>query len=143
MQALSERFFNWIFNVTPTDREGRRRIAVREAQLRKELKNLKNHYRPELKKVSGDERKALWAEYDGQCQPIEDDLLSIELRRWAIDSPDQSSDARAMNAMKRAIRDERLKVLGYQMTCLNIVVVILSLFVASLSLLVAFLVAFP
>ena len=143
MQAISERFFNWVFNVTPTDKEWRKRIAVREAQLRKELKDLKRSYDPELKKVSGDERKALWAEYDGQCQPIDDELLSIELRRWAIDVPDQSSDQKAMNAMKREIRDERLKVLGYQMNCLNIVVVILSLFVASLSLLVAFLVAFP
>ena len=143
MQAISERFFNWVFNVTPTDKEWRKRIAVREAQLRKELKDLKRSYDPELKKVSGDERKALWAEYDGQCQPIEDELLSIELRRWAIDVPDQASDQKAMNAMKREIRDERLKVLGYQMNCLNIVVVILSLFVASLSLLVAFLVAFP
>ena len=148
MQAISERFFNWIFNVTPTDREWRRRMAVREAQLRKELKDLEGSYRPELEKVAKDARKALWAEYNGQCQPIQDELLSIELRRWAVDVPDQwdSSDGtgclpideKAMNAMRRKIRDERLKVLAHQMIFVNIVVVILSLCVATLSLLVAF-----
>ena len=123
-------------------------IAVREAQLRKELKDLRSSYGPELKKVAGDERKVLLAEYDGQRQPIEQELLSIELRRWAIDVPDEWDDSdgsghypkteKTMNAMRRKIRDERLKVLGHQMIFVNIVVVILSLFVATLSLLVAF-----
>lgn len=147
MQAIPEKFFNWIFNATPTDKEWRKKVAVRETELRKELKDLKTIYEPELKKAEGNKRQEIWAEYDAQWQPIEEELLSIEIRRWAIDVPEQWDTGsgfflkpdKAMNAMKRAIRDERLKVLGHQMMFVNILVVILSLFVASLSLIVAIL----
>ena len=128
-------------NITATDKEWSKRAGVRERQLRKELKYLKKRYGPELKKVQGDEHKGLWAEYSTQCRDIEDELLSIAVRRFAIDVPDQLDDSdggghflqtketKALNAMKRAIRDEQLKGLSLVVAIMSLVVAILALLI--------------
>ena len=143
MRILIEKLFERLLNVTATDREGSKRAVVRERQLKKELKHLKSNYLPALSKVGGDKHRALWAEYSAQCKDIEDELLSIAVSRFAIDVPDQWADStrcgffrqteetRAMNAMKRAIREEQLKGI-------SLVVAILSLLVAAIALLVGF-----
>ena len=141
MRILAERLFERLLDVTATDREWSKRAVVRKRQLKKELKCLKSNYLPELKRLEGDQHKARWAEYSAQCRDIDEELLSIEVRRFAIDVPDQcdnsdgggyfrqTEDTKARNAMRRAIRDEQLKGLG-------LVVAILSLLVAMLALLV-------
>ena len=141
MQAIAEKLFERLLNITATDREWSRRVVVRERQLKKELKCLKDDYLPELRKVKGDEHKALWAEYSAQCKDIEDELLSIAVRRFAIDVPDhwddfdgngcffQTKETKAMNAMKRAIRDEQLKGLGLTVAILGLAVAFLALLV--------------
>lgn len=118
-------------------------LAPRERKARKELRRLKKAYEPILKKAQGDERESLWAEYSAQCEQLEHELLSIAIRRLAIDVPEQwvdsrthryfsqTQDTKAENAIKRKIRDERLKGMA-------ITVSILSLFVAILALLVGF-----
>ena len=118
-------------------------LAPRERNARKELRRLKKAYEPNLKKLQGDERESLWTEYSAQCEQLEHELLSIAIRRWAIDVPEhwvdshthgyfsQTQDTKAKNAIKRKIRDERLKGMA-------ITVSILSLFVAILALLVGF-----
>ncbi len=141
MRILAEKLFERLLNVTATDREGSKRAVVRERQLKKELKCLKSNYLPALRRVKGDEHKALWAEYSTQCRDIEDELLSLAVRRFAIDVPDQWADSaggvyfrqteetKALNAMKRAIRDEQLKGLGLAVAMMSMVVAMLALLV--------------
>ena len=141
MQVIAGKLFERLLNITATDREWSRRVIVREKQLKKELKCLKNDYLPALRKVKGDEHKILWAEYSTQCKDIEDELLSIAVRRFAIDVPDHWDDSdgnryffktketKAMNAMKRAIRDEQLKGLGLAVAILSLAVAFLALLV--------------
>ena len=134
-------WFVKIMNLFTSDEEWNETLASRERQVRRELKRLRKAYGPHLKKEDEEERMQIWAEYSTQCGQLEDELLSIAVRRWAIDIPDHWSDSdmnrcfvqtqetRARNALKRAIRDEKLKGMSITVSILSLTVAILALLV--------------
>ena len=134
-----------IINLFTSDEEWNKTLVARERRLRKELRSLSKAYNPELKKADEQERMDIWAEYTGQRVPLEDELLSVAARRWAIDIPDQldgsdmnryfvqTQETRARNAIKRAIRDEKLKSKSLVVSLLSLIVAILALLVGFVS----------